>query len=92
MIMDSTQLRLDGNAAAGRLAEVFAFEVTAAVSTCAGCGATGPVGALLLYGGEMGTILRCPHCDAVQLRMTHVGGRYWIDLRGMLSLQVAAPA
>ena len=32
-------LRLDGNAAAGLLGEVFAGEVTTAVGTCDGCGA-----------------------------------------------------
>ena len=37
--MDETELRLDGNAAAGLLAEVFAFEITAAELTCASCGA-----------------------------------------------------
>jgi hypothetical protein len=32
--------RLDGNAAAGTLGEVFSFEVTTAGYTCAGCGGT----------------------------------------------------
>ena len=32
------ELRLDGNAAAGTLGEVFSFEVTTAEYTCEGCG------------------------------------------------------
>ena len=32
--------RLDGNAAAGTLGEVFSFEVTTAGYACAGCGGT----------------------------------------------------
>ena len=32
--------RLDGNAAAGTLGDVFSFEVTTAEYTCAGCGGT----------------------------------------------------
>ena len=32
---------LDGNAAAGLLAEVFTMEATTAVVTCAGCGGPG---------------------------------------------------
>lgn len=81
-------LRLDGNAAAGMLAEIFAFEMTSAQSACAGCGQTEPLGALLLYGGEMGMVLRCPNCQLAQLRITYVGGRYRIDMRGMTTLLI----
>src|SRR5512146_1149351 len=85
-------LRLDGNAAAGVLEEIFTFEVTSAQSTCAGCGRAAPLGALLLYGGEMGIILRCPGCGQVELRVARHGGqegRYWIDMRGMTALRGA---
>ena len=34
------RLRLDGNAAAGTLGEIFSFEVTTAGYICAGCGGT----------------------------------------------------
>jgi hypothetical protein len=43
------ELRLDGNAVAGSLHEVFAVEMTTAIGTCGGCGAAGPVGAAHLY-------------------------------------------
>jgi hypothetical protein len=81
-------LRLDGNAAAGALQEVFAFEVTAATGTCDGCGAAGAVGALILYSHAPGLVFRCPHCDAVVLRIVHDGSRYWIDARGLRSLEL----
>ena len=42
-------LRLDGNAAAGLLHEVFGTEVTIARGTCDGCGAVEAVGAVHLY-------------------------------------------
>ena len=83
-------LRLDGNAAAGMLEEIFTFEVTSAHCTCAGCGRTAPLGALLLYGGEMGIILRCPACGRAELRVARHGGQkggFWIDMRGMKTLQ-----
>jgi hypothetical protein len=83
-------LRLDGNAAAGLLAEIFPFEMTGAERICANCGQKGPLGSLLLYGGMMGTILRCPTCDQVQLRIAHVRGRYLIDMRGMALLTTPA--
>lgn len=85
-------LRLDGNAAAGVLEEIFAFEVTTAQTTCAGCGRTAPLGALLLYGGEMGIVLRCQGCEGVELRVARhggLGGGYWIDMRGMTTLRIA---
>jgi hypothetical protein len=83
-------LRLDGNAAAGLLAEIFPFEMTSAQSECAGCGQTRPLGALMLYGGEMGMVLRCPSCDGVQMRIVSARGRYMIDMRGMSLLQIEA--
>ena len=55
--MSDESLRLDGNAAAGLLAEIIPFEMTSAQSECAGCGQVRPLGALMLYGGEMGAVL-----------------------------------
>jgi Zn finger protein HypA/HybF involved in hydrogenase expression len=82
-------LRLDGNAAAGMLAEIFAVEMTSAESTCAHCGRIAAMGTLLLYGGEMGAVLRCPGCDSVQMRVAHSGGRYRLDMRGIAMLSLA---
>jgi Family of unknown function (DUF6510) len=45
-IDDEGVTRLDGNAAAGVLSQVFYGEPSSAVIVCAGCGATAPVGAL----------------------------------------------
>jgi len=82
-------LRLDGNAAAGMLAEIFAVEITSAQVTCAHCGRTGSLGSLLMYGGQIGTILRCPTCDAIQLRIARIHEQYWMDLRGMATMRIA---
>ncbi len=87
--MDTDDLRLDGNAAAGLLQEVFGVEVTSGWTGCAGCGARAQVGALLAYGHGMGTILRCPGCGGAQIRIARGPGRYWLDLRGVTYLQVA---
>ena len=80
------ELRLDGNAAAGMLQDVFAAEMTDATSTCGECGAVGPVGALVLYAHAPGAVLRCRHCDAVMIRVVTDGSRYWVDLSGLRSL------
>jgi hypothetical protein len=82
---------LDGNASAGVLSEIFAFDMTTAQSTCGGCGHVSAVGGLRLYGGQMGTVLRCPSCDCVQMRIVSVPsgeGRYWLDMRGMALLGI----
>lgn len=80
-------LRLDGNAAAGTLREVFTTEVTTAIGTCGGCGASDAVGALHVY-VSAGIVLRCPHCDAVLLRLVQDERRVWLDLTGLRSLEL----
>lgn len=83
-------LRLDGNAAAGILSEVFLPDLTSARATCAGCGAARPVGALHAYAHGMGIVVRCPDCDCVVLRAARTPTRIWIDARGAASI-VAVP-
>lgn len=53
-------LRVDGNAAAGILSELFVPDLTAARAKCAGCGVTREVGVLLVYAHGMGTVMQCP--------------------------------
>ncbi len=84
--MDS--LKLDGNAAAGILQQVFAVEVTAAESTCGDCGAVEEVGALVVYARGPGSVVRCPHCDTVLMKLVTDGERVWIDLRGLRTLEL----
>ena len=88
MIMEDADLRLDGNAAAGLLAEVFRAEMTTAEVTCAGCGAVGVVAELMRYGHGMGAILRCARCDTAVIRVTRTGSRHWLDLRGACTLRL----
>ncbi len=83
------ELRLDGNAAAGPLGEVFSFEVTTAQYACGGCGRTGMLGGTMVYEVRgLGTIVRCPGCDNALIRLAHNRGRRWMDLRGIRYLQV----
>ena len=80
------ELRLDGNAAAGSLGELLAFDVTTAIAVCDGCGRSSPVGALLFYDQPMGTVLRCPGCAQLMLCATRIRGVVRLDLRGTRSL------
>ena len=78
------ELRLDGNAAAGTLGEVFSFEVTTAECACGGCGRAGRLGGAMVYEVRgLGTIVRCPSCDHALIRLAHIRERHMVDLRGM---------
>ncbi len=81
--------QLDGNATAGLLQAIFPFDMTSVQATCTGCGATETVAALAVYIHGMGTIMRCPSCDHVLIRVVQGGGRTWLDLQGVRVLQIA---
>lgn len=79
---------LDGNALAGPLAEIFAADVSAAVSRCATCGLTGPVASLRVYDRAPGLVARCPGCEEVVLRLVRSPDAAWLDLRGAVTLRI----
>ena len=83
------ELRLDGNAAAGALQDVFSFEVTAARGWCDGCGAVEPIGALVVYLHAPGVVVRCVHCGAVMIRVVTTPRGSHVDLSGIRRLEVA---
>jgi Zn finger protein HypA/HybF involved in hydrogenase expression len=85
--MEVADLKLDGNAVAGLLGEIFAFEVTVARSTCAACGAVGEVGSLHAYVQAPGAVVRCPRCEAVLMRIVRSDDRLWLEVRGVRSLE-----
>ena len=83
------EMKLDGNAIGGLLREIFAMEMTTAIGMCASCGTMNEVGRLRVYIHAPGTVVRCPACDAVLMRIVHGRGRYWIDLSGTRTLELA---
>lgn len=56
--------RIDGNAVAGTLGEIFVHEMTAVRVACGGCGKIEPIGAEHAYRQAPGIVLRCCDCDA----------------------------
>ena len=88
--MDETDQRLDGNAAAGLMAEVFAFEATTAVVRCAGCGHEDPLGAATVYAHAPGLVLRCRGCSGVLMRFAEIRDRVVVDMRGAATLTLHA--
>jgi hypothetical protein len=85
-------LPLDGNAVGGALAELFAIDITSAVIICGGCATSAEIGAIRVYGGTMGAILRCAHCDNVVLRFVRTPTRSILDMRGTRALVVSRDA
>ena len=80
--MDDAHLRVDGNALAGVLGEVFVHEMTSARIACDGCGEVEPIGAEHAYMQAPGIVLRCRHCEDVLLVITHRGGRDLLGFKG----------
>jgi hypothetical protein len=85
--MTIEEMTLDGNAIGGLLREVFTMEMTAARETCAACGAVNEVGRMEVYIHAPGTVVRCPACEQVLMRIVRGGGRYWIDFSGVRCLE-----
>ena len=89
--MLQSEMKLDGNAIGGMLREVFVMEMTTAEATCASCAAVNPVGRLDVYIHAPGTVVRCPGCESVLMRIVRGPGRYWLDLTGIRCLELAEP-
>jgi ribosomal protein S27E len=85
--MDDTALRLDGNALAGSLHQIFAVDVTASEAQCAHCGRIEPVGAEHVYQGP-GAVVRCRHCENVLMVLVEGGGRLRLALPGCRWLEL----
>jgi hypothetical protein len=82
---------VDGNRLAGPLADVFAVDITAASTSCIGCGRRSVVAQLHVYVVGEGYVARCPGCQDPVLRYARTSTGGVLDLRGTLSLQVPLP-
>jgi hypothetical protein len=80
-------LMLDGNAVAGMLQEIFGVEMTTAVGTCGGCGASEPLGAVHVFRGA-GVVLRCPHCGNALAKVVRADTRLWVAFPGIRALEM----
>jgi hypothetical protein len=79
--------RLDGNAVAGDLMEIFGVEMTVATGVCDSCGTPGAIGELHVYRGA-GWVARCPSCGAVVMTIVERRDRHWLTASGLRSLEV----
>ena len=81
--MNASMDYLDGNAAAGDLSRIFAFEITAAQGQCAHCGTTRHFAEAHVYMKCPGIVARCPGCGHVLLRLVNAGKRMFLDMSGI---------
>ncbi|MCW2761183.1 MAG: hypothetical protein JWR85_1384 [Marmoricola sp.] len=82
---DTSDIALDGSAAAGTFADVFGIDVTAVTVTCGGCRASAAFAEQRAFLGGPGTVLRCPGCDHVLARVVQTTTELWLDLSGSAS-------
>jgi hypothetical protein len=82
---------IDGNALGGPLREVFAVDMTTASGRCVSCGRVNTLATLHLYTEAPGLVARCPGCEEVVLRIVRGPDRAWLDLRGLVSLEIPLP-
>ena len=82
---------VDGNALAGHLADLFAFDATVASMHCGGCGTVSMLATTMVYMDAMGAVARCVHCDDVMLTLVESEDRLWISLAGATALEVSKP-
>ena len=82
--------RLDGNAIAGTLFDVFGREMTTAVGTCGGCGRVSPLAEVAVYLLSPGVVARCPRCDNLLIVIVDRRGTACVELAGFASLEEAS--
>jgi hypothetical protein len=81
--------RLDGNAIAGELFDVFGEEMTTATGTCSSCGSMRPLGELAVYLQAPGVVARCSSCESVMIVIVEIRGVRCVDLHGMAAIEKA---
>jgi phage FluMu protein Com len=84
---DASDDVVDGNAAAGVLAATLGLDMTAVPGRCAHCGAVHVIGELRAYVRAPGTVLRCPVCTEVVLRVVETEDAVYVDARGSAYLR-----
>ena len=80
--------RLDCNAVAGLLQEIFGREMTLARGVCGACRAPSVLAELHVYTRAPGIVVRCPSCSAVLMCVVEAPGRTWVDLSGLSVLEI----
>jgi phage FluMu protein Com len=73
---------------AGTLYAAFGSDLTAVPSRCAHCHAVTALAELRAYVRAPGTVLRCPTCGSVVLRIVSTEDAVYVDARGAAFLRL----
>ncbi|MFC4138436.1 MULTISPECIES: DUF6510 family protein [unclassified Microbacterium] len=78
---------VDGNALAGTLSQLFAFEATEARARCNNCGHIAELGELVVYLNPASSTGRCRSCGHVLLVFVQADGRRFVNFTGMGAIE-----
>jgi hypothetical protein len=90
MRADNAAVVVDGNAAAGMLADVFAGDVTSIVGVCGGCGSIAPLAEAVVEIDEVAAIIRCRRCTHTLVTVLQAQGGTRIVIGTLRELDVPA--
>ena len=85
-------LVLDGSAVGGMLGAIFGSDVTGMPGECASCHTVSLLGTMRVYMRGPGTVIRCPACSQVVLRIAETPRGSMIDLRGIAFVRIEHPS
>ncbi len=71
----------------GSSATAFGADMTVVPGKCAHCGAVHVIAELRAYVRAPGTVLRCPVCDGIILRIVETDEAIYVDARGAAYLR-----
>lgn len=71
MRAENARSLVDGNAAAGMLADLLGDDVTALIGLCGGCAAEAPIAETVVELDETAAIIRCRSCTHTLLTVLH---------------------
>lgn len=84
--------RVDGNALAGPLSEIFRTDMTDASGECRHCGTLAQLADAIVEMDDAGLIVMCGHCGRTLFTVVRSEARTWIDLQGIAGLAIPRPA
>lgn len=82
-----SERHLDGNAVAGLLSELLTVDATVLRRTCQNCGDEHALAGHRAYQGP-GTVLRCPGCGVIGVRVAELGGEVAVEWRGVFRISL----
>lgn len=91
--MDGAHLKLDGNAMAGLLQELFVEDITAARGSCASCGTVADFGEqhAFMFPLSPGAVLRCVGCESVLMVVVRTRTSVRVGFQGLAWIEVSQP-